>query len=79
MMGCAHCDSLELCAADCSLAPWNQDRPLPPRGVCMLGYLLRQRRWIGEHVNDYARWIFWVDQINCNAWGSWPHYAGRQR
>lgn len=40
---CWSCKSNSLCAADCIAAPWNEDKPASHR----LGYLLRQRRWIG--------------------------------
>lgn len=44
---CAYCESSLLCAVDCWLAPWNQDRPIPKRKWL---YLLRLRRWAGRPV-----------------------------
>jgi hypothetical protein len=43
---CATCRSFGLCAADCSLAPWN-DEPARFPAPSRFAYLVRQRRWLG--------------------------------
>jgi hypothetical protein len=43
---CLACGNWGLCAGDCSLAPWNQERPATTPFI----YLLRQRRWAGMPV-----------------------------
>lgn len=53
-MSCPVCGSYGLCAVDCSLAPWNQDKAKPSK----FGYLLRQRRWAQSPVDLSS--IFWV-------------------
>lgn len=50
MSRCSDCRSFGLCAADCPIAPWNQEPasyPAPSR----FAYLVRQRRWCGSPVS----------------------------
>lgn len=51
---CASCNSLGLCAADCSLGPWNHD--LEP--TTRVGHLKRQRKWIGSPIDH--RYVFFL-------------------
>lgn len=49
---CTRCRSRGLCAADCPFGPWNYDSGSGrehPR-TTRLGYLIRQRRWVGGPV-----------------------------
>jgi hypothetical protein len=54
---CASCRSFDLCAADCPIAPWNDEAPWPAPAPWR--YLLRQRRWAGSPVPRED--IFFVD------------------
>jgi len=55
---CASCRSYGLCAADCPIAPWNDEQVLWP-APAPWRYLLRQRRWAGSPVPREV--IFFVD------------------
>lgn len=46
---CISCGAFGLCVADCSLGPWNFDKPR----TSFFGYLLRKRRW-AQHPVKYV-------------------------
>lgn len=48
---CTDCENITYCALDCGIAPWNQDRPPPPRERRHFHYLMRFRRWLGWPVD----------------------------
>lgn len=54
VMPCAYCASVAYCAADCGLAPWNDNKSPASRFV----HVMRMRRWVGWPLD--ARDIFFA-------------------